>query len=157
MEGDLITLAKQGHFNAIIHGCNCFNTMGAGIAKQIASEFPGALTADRATVAGDPSKLGGYTFGMWFNATDTVNSEMHMLRVFNAYTQYNYRRSGTPNVDYDAIRSSLLGIKDQLDIRDKIGIPLIGCGLAGGDWNVVSKIVNDILTDFDVTVVTLPR
>ena len=39
-----------------------------------------------------------------------------------------------------------------------IGIPLIGCGLAGGDWEVVSKIIEKLETDylqFKFTVYTL--
>lgn len=35
LHGDLISLALAGHFEAIVHGCNCFCTMGAGIAKAI--------------------------------------------------------------------------------------------------------------------------
>ena len=33
--GDLIEMAVCGDFNLIAHGCNCFCTMGAGIAKGI--------------------------------------------------------------------------------------------------------------------------
>ena len=39
IEGDLIKLAKQGTFDVITHGCNCFCTMGAGIAPQMADAF----------------------------------------------------------------------------------------------------------------------
>lgn len=24
IEGDLLMLAKQGHFDVVVHGCNCF-------------------------------------------------------------------------------------------------------------------------------------
>lgn len=39
-----------------------------------------------------------------------------------------------------------------------IHMPRIGCGLAGGDWNVVESIINRTLTlrDVDVTVYNLP-
>lgn len=39
IEGDLITLAKQGKFDVITHGCNCLSNMGAGIAPQMAKAF----------------------------------------------------------------------------------------------------------------------
>ena len=39
IDGDLIRLAKQGTFDVIAHGCNCFCTMGAGIAPQMAEAF----------------------------------------------------------------------------------------------------------------------
>jgi O-acetyl-ADP-ribose deacetylase (regulator of RNase III) len=41
-EGDLIKKAKEGEFDLIVHGCNCFCTMGGGIAKGIKREFPEA-------------------------------------------------------------------------------------------------------------------
>ena len=58
MTGDLIALAREGRFDVIVHGCNCFRDMGAGIAKAIAAACPQALVADRATAKGDRSKLG---------------------------------------------------------------------------------------------------
>lgn len=39
VNGDLIKLAKRGEFDVIGHGCNCFCTMGAGIAPQMAEAF----------------------------------------------------------------------------------------------------------------------
>jgi len=39
IKGNLITLAKKGEFDVIVHGCNCLNVMGAGIAKQIKKTF----------------------------------------------------------------------------------------------------------------------
>ena len=32
--GNLLQLADDGVFDVIVHGCNCFNEMGAGISKQ---------------------------------------------------------------------------------------------------------------------------
>ena len=56
IKGDLIQLAKNGEFDVIIHGCNCFCTMGAGIAKTIKDIFPEAYKADLNTKKGDRSK-----------------------------------------------------------------------------------------------------
>ena len=35
----------------------------------------------------------------------------------------------------------------------RIGLPLIGAGLAGGDWNRIKKIIEKELCDMDVTIV----
>lgn len=40
IQGDLIALDMAGKFDVIVHGCNCFHAMGAGIAKTIATAFP---------------------------------------------------------------------------------------------------------------------
>ena len=58
VKGDIIGLAKNGIFNVIIHGANCQNTMGSGVAKQIKEHFPGAYDADLRTTKGDREKLG---------------------------------------------------------------------------------------------------
>lgn len=57
VRGDLISIFKSGAGH-LIHGCNCFHTMGAGIARQIVREFPQALETDKMTAYGDPDKLG---------------------------------------------------------------------------------------------------
>ena len=88
MQGDLIALAKVGEFDVIVHGCNCFCTMGAGIAKGIRAAFPAAYDADLATTPGDRSKLGTCTFAQ-------VESSGSPLVVVNAYTQFDYRGRGT--------------------------------------------------------------
>ena len=97
--GDLIELGKAGHFDVIIHGCNCHNQMGAGIAKQIRYNFPNTWMADQLTIPGDKSKLGTITF-----------AREGTLIVVNAYTQYNYTRDKV-DVDYDAIRRCMKEIK----------------------------------------------
>jgi hypothetical protein len=45
--------------------------------------------------------------------------------------------------------------KRDLDEKEKIGFPKIGCGLAGGDWKVVSQIIETIFDGFDVTIYEL--
>ena len=62
IRGNLITLAKQGEFDIVAHGCNCFCTMGAGIAKSIKQSFPEAYAADSCTKKGDKRKLGTCTY-----------------------------------------------------------------------------------------------
>jgi len=144
VKGDLIKLALKGEFDVIIHGCNCFCTMGAGIAKTIKQKFPEAYEADLQTSSGDVSKLGTYTFAK-------VNTDFGKLIIVNAYTQFNWRGRG-PKADYDAIRSVFKKIKiDYHDLR--IGYPAIGAGLAGGNWKTISSIIKEELEGEDHTFV----
>lgn len=130
IEGDLIKLAKKGKFDIIVHGCNCFNTMGAGIAKMIKNEFPGAWKVDQKTQKGDRFKLGNYT--------SYVTPEK--LRIINAYTQYYF--GGPSPVDYGAIRECFKKINYRYKGK-KVGIPKIGAGLAGGNWKKIEKIIDE--------------
>lgn len=144
ISGDLIALAMSGHFDAIVHGCNCFCTMGAGIAKAIRAEFPEAYVADKQTTKGDRFKLGTYS-----SATVTTNG--HSLTIVNAYTQFHYRGRGV-KVDYDAVTSCFAAISKDFT-NQRIGLPKIGAGLASGDWNRIAEIIDRECGDQDVTVV----
>lgn len=53
---------------------------------------------------------------------------------------------------YSSIRKILRNINKECR-KMKIGLPLLGCGLAGGDWNIVKNIIEEELKDCDVTVV----
>ncbi len=145
--GDLITLALEGEFDVIIHGCNCYNTMGAGIARAVRDRLPEAFAADRATVKGDLGKLGTYT------SAEIVRDDVRFT-VINAYTQGNYRGSGAL-VDYDAIRSNFRAVaKNFPDAR--IGYPKIGAGLAGGGCGGLAPSRDAELEGRDHTLVVLP-
>ena len=146
-EGDLIALARAGHFDVIVHGCNCFCTMEAGIARVIAREFPQALEADRATVAGDRAKLGKLT-----RAQERIGD--HELTIVNAYTQFGYKPPGRL-VDYDAVSAAFGRIARDLG-HLRIGYPMIGAGLAGGDWVEIAARIDAALASADHTLVTLP-
>jgi len=144
MQGDLVNLARAGFFDVIIHGCNCFNVMGRGIAKTIRETFPEAYAADCKTLRGDRSKLGTYSHAI-------IRCGAHHLTVVNAYTQFNYGGE-KPNADYDAIRSVFRAIKRDF-AGSRIGYPQIGAGLARGDWDTIAAIIREELKGEDHTVV----
>jgi O-acetyl-ADP-ribose deacetylase (regulator of RNase III) len=102
-QGDLVQKAKAGEFDVIVHGCNCFCQMGAGIAKTIKEVFPAAYRADLATVAGDQTKLGTYSVAQ-------VDVPERVLVIVNGYTQYQWSGSGL-KADYEAIRQVFRGVK----------------------------------------------
>jgi len=140
----LLKLAKEGRFDVIVHGCNCFCTMGAGIAKHIKQSFPAAYAADLETRKGNRDKLGACTFAI-------VDISGGSLTVVNAYIQYQFRGSGV-KADYDAIRSCMKWIGEKFP-GQRIGLPKIGAGLAGGDWCVIEKIIEEELGSREVTIV----
>ncbi|MEM7102746.1 MAG: macro domain-containing protein [Bacteroidota bacterium] len=148
VKGDLIKLAEDGIFDVIIHGCNCFCTMGAGIAKTIKQKFPKAYEADLATEKGDKTKLGTITW----SESQTRHGE---LIIVNGYTQYYWGGKGR-QADYDAIKSVFETIKEKFSGK-RIGYPAIGAGLAGGDWTIISEIIRKALEGEDHTFVEFQR
>jgi O-acetyl-ADP-ribose deacetylase (regulator of RNase III) len=146
--GDLIQLAKEEEFDAILHGCNCFNTMGAGIAAGIKLSFPDAYAVDKGTLSGDKNKLGTYSIGIHW-----MHNKNKYLKIINAYTQFSTASmQEEPPVDYYAIENALTAVNKEFKWQH-IGMPLIGCGLAGGDWDIVKDIIKKTLTDVKVTIV----
>ena len=114
----------------VLHGCNCFHTMGSGIAKYLRQQFPIIYTVDvSTTVRGDKDKLGTFS-------TAVISDNFHIL---NCYTQYNYGREKKLYANYIAIEECFKEVARRYDTSCEIRMPKIGCGLAGGDWNIVSK------------------
>lgn len=144
IQGDLIKLALTGKFDVIVHGCNCFCTMGAGIAKTIKQKFPAAYQADLKTMKGDKEKLGKISYAV----IELTNGK---LVVVNGYTQYDWKGRGT-KADYKAIRQVFKTIKQDFSGL-RIGYPAIGAGLAGGDWSVIAQIIKEELAGEDHTFV----
>jgi len=144
VKGDLIQLALDGAFDVIVHGCNCFHKMGAGIAKPIAQQFPEAYEADKTTPYKDITKLGTIS-------TARIERGNASFTVVNAYTQFDWRGRGL-KADYDAIESCFRRVaREFADAR--IGYPLIGAGLAGGDWSLIAPRIERALTGLNHTLV----
>jgi len=148
IKGDLIKLAQQGEFDVIVHGCNCFNTFGKGIALSIKNKFPEAYDADCNTISGDRSKLGTYS------SVVVRNDAGGELGIINAYTQYTYWDRSVPVLfEYDAFQKILDNFSEFRVPGERWGFPLIGCGLAGGDKERILKMIETTLAGMDVTIV----
>ncbi|WLQ17367.1 macro domain-containing protein [Hahella aquimaris] len=144
VEGDLLALAQAGYFDVIIHGCNCQCQMGRGIALTIKNTFPDAYKADLKTEKGARDKLGTYSCA-------EITSSDTSFTIVNAYTQFHWRGAGDL-ADYEAIRSVMRKIKTDFSGK-RIGYPLIGAGLAGGNWERIAAIINEELQGEDHTLV----
>lgn len=165
VQGDLITLAKQGEFDVIAHGCNCFCTMGAGIAPQMAEAFGcDEYPWEAEEFIGDMNKLGCIEAGYltWNGGelrkstpNDLYTGDVHII-VVNAYTQYslgrNHQNGKLAPLDYQALTLCMRKLNHAFKGKH-IGLPQIGCGLAGGDWDRVKDIIQSELIDCEVTVV----
>lgn len=144
IEGNLLDLAMAGEFDVIVHGCNCQCTMGAGIARTIKQHFHEAHDADLATPKAARDKLGTISFAR------IVRPAAEFV-IVNAYTQFHWQGSGL-KADYDAIKRAMLEVKARFSGL-RIGYPLIGAGLAGGDWNIIAPLIDEALAGEDHTLV----
>lgn len=142
-KGNIVSYALSDKFDVIIHGCNCFCKMGSGVALALRSEFPGIYDADCQTRRGDKDKLGTYTF---------YRTPLAIV-IINAYTQWGYG-TGRVHADYNAISQVFKKIKENYSGKS-IAYPKIGAGLGGGDWRIISSIIDIELEDENHTLITL--
>ena len=167
IEGDLIKLAQTGNFDVIAHGCTCLSTQKAGLAPQMVKAF--GTDKFKMEVEGKGIyKLGCIDYetfqqekeefgGKWVRYPDEENFLTgKQLTVCNAYTQYSYGRNHLDGVskplDYEAL--TLCMRKMNYTFKGQtIGLPAIGCGLAGGDFNIVREIIKKELKDCNIIIV----
>jgi len=138
VKADLLEYPVQG----IIHQCNCFHTMGAGLAKRIANKYPEAYDADLKTMLGDYKKLGEFSY------TLTKDGKT----VFNLYSQYRYGRDQRHTL-YDSVCNGLVKVKSYAEEHklETLGLPEnMGCRLGGGSWRIVKAIIYDIFYDASI-------
>lgn len=145
-QGDLLTSGCD----IICHQCNCMGVMGSGIAKQIRDKYAGlyknyeVFVNDITNAYGREALLGRVYY------YPTANGPL----VANMFSQFNYLPRNVVHTDYAAFRKCIRdvgrtakSIPENYNIKlpdVRIGFPYkIGCGLAGGDWNIVKQILED--------------
>ena len=136
--GDILTPVGYGTGVVVCHQVNCKGVMGAGLAKQIRQKFPRVYEDYLEKCATTPSDrlLGSVQF-----CFAPCSAGYVIANVF-AQNGYGYGRCFT---DYDALAKALTRVA-QMFPDSTIRLPYhMGCGLAGGDWDTVSKISQDTL------------
>jgi O-acetyl-ADP-ribose deacetylase (regulator of RNase III) len=139
-KGNLLDVTS-GH---IVHGCNAKAVMGSGVALAVKKKYPIAFESYQMQSVITGLKL-GYAYPVQID---------NKLCIWNAITQEEYGQP-TRNCSYDAIQSCFEQINKHLaadvsGIVKEVHIPLIGAGLGGGNWNIISTIIEETM-DFDVT------
>lgn len=147
-EGCLIEAMDNGEVECIAHQANCQNTMNSGVAKAIRERWPEVYEADCQTIKGDMDKLGSLSW------TPVITKTGHGP-VFNLYGQFYYgREPGKVYTDIDALRNACNIMRMFVDAMGitKIGVPMLGCGLGGAEWDDVEAVLIGAFDGLDVTV-----
>lgn len=119
----------------MVQSVNCMGVMGAGLAKAIRDRYPIVYEIYKAEYDLEMLELGYVSY---------IDIEEGLI-VANLCGQYGYGREKR-HTNYDALRTGFTDIKDMAqELAYDIVIPKnIGCGLGGGDWKVVSKMLDEI-------------
>ena len=128
----------------IVHGCNAHGVMGSGVAKIVRDDYPKAYEDYKAGY-----KLARDNGEFALEMGSVIFVETNGKIIGNAVTQYNYGGDGTRYVDYEAISDAMHEIIDYCKDNNltEFAMPQIGAGLGGGNWEIISRIIEDEMTD----------
>jgi O-acetyl-ADP-ribose deacetylase (regulator of RNase III) len=148
LKGDVLKAALLKNEKVVIpHICNNMGGWGAGFVVAISNIWPGPEKSYREW-SRDPDS---FRLGNLELVQVTPN-----IRICNMIAQDNfptsYRRIA---VDYQALETCLQKLAKALPEDVLIMMPRIGCGIGGGNWEEVERIINKTLDNFQVEVYTL--
>lgn len=140
--------------NVIIpHVCNNVNAFGAGFAADIANRFPEVKANFH--LLGKNARLGNVQY---INVA-TEPQYKYTLTVANMIAQNKLISPKNPRpLNYAALSYCMNNVKNMaLKLKDKsesaqveIHAPRFGAGLAGGNWNFILDLIDDVWYDLDV-------
>lgn len=142
-KGDLLASEEK----RIAHGCNCSGGFGSGFAKQVSERHPGVRTGylhrhqTRGWKLGDVQIIG---------VGDGSGRE-----IANCGTQQRYGSPDEgPYVSYPAVREVIRNLMAS-SWGDGFAMPKIGAGRAGGNWDIIAKIIEEESGSVEVRVYVL--
>ena len=141
IKGDIFESGAQ----AILHQVNCQGVMGSGVAKQVKEKYP--IVFDYYKSWCDDESLKPGLLGQ-IQVVYTDNSGKQAIVNLFAQDKFGYRQCYT---DYGALKKCLQSV-NKMFAGTTVAIPYkMSCCRGGGDWTIVSKMIEETLTDCDVT------
>ncbi len=129
----------------IVHQVNVQGIMGGGIAWQLAMKY--------SELKEEYSNFCKY----YNNAYKLLKGKVFKIMLQGKFIMNMFSQKENFDTDYEAMRIGLETIKKYAkDFNLSIAIPYgIGCGIANGDWKKVYKIIEEVFSDYDVTLYRL--
>jgi O-acetyl-ADP-ribose deacetylase (regulator of RNase III) len=141
INGDATQPTVEG-IKVIMHCCNDIGKWGKGFVLSISRRWKQPeLEFKKAS----PMKLGDFQL---------IKVEENIY-VANLIGQHGiYPVNGTQPIRYKALENAMSEMIIQaMKLQDlTIHAPRLGCGLAGGDWSEIEKIINNVITPFGIDV-----
>lgn len=136
VEGDAITYALENP-STFLHVTNCQGAFGSGVALQIKKRVPRVYK----------EYLKNLTLGSITWTSEWVGSTMSDSIFVNMNAQYHFGRDKR-QLNYGALADCLSIVKDELPGIDPIVVPyLMGCDRAGGDFEIVTEMLEYFFKD----------
>lgn len=147
----------EGSQGILVHGCNASGGFGSGVAGVIRKKYPVVYE----------SYINAFNKKMLsMGSVHWVKTEDDRI-IGNAITQEKFGGDGKLYVSYDAIETAIKNINRDMHLVNLlsdtiffattlwIAFPLIGAGLGGGKWSIISSIIENNSNNFQPVVYTL--
>lgn len=143
----------------IVQQVNCKGVMGAGLAKAILNKYP--------NVKKEYQSFRNFNLNKGLTDKDLLGL-VNYVRVSdgkviaNVFGQINIKKNRFDKTVYtktEALARGLTEVKElSKQLNKSVAIPYgMGCGLAGGDWNIISELIDSIFSDYNVTIYKLDQ
>jgi len=132
VSGDLFTYPG---LDAIAHGCNCAGVMGAGIAKEFKKRYPENFEYYRNACANNSFFIGSVRIFR--------NSDKYII---NLGTQDRFINPAKLEHIELALNNMIYIVSGIPENVKTIGLPRIGAGLGGLDWEDVKQVILELDT-----------
>lgn len=139
----------QSDADIIVHQVNCQGVMGSGVARQVREKYPYVFQKYQELCS--RYKAEHNEKGLLGTAQIVKTDSNSMKYIANLFAQENFGYDGKCYTNYDALRQCLALVSERFK-HASIAIPyLMACHRGGGDWNKVSKIIEEELEGCNVT------
>lgn len=152
-----VKAANNGCSIFVPHVCNNIDQFGAGFAAQVADRFPSVKANYHMLGKSFLQKNMGYAQIVQVAEEQTYK---HKLFFVNMIAQNGVRSESNPRpLNYFALVKSMNLLSNyitnyiaasNMSVNVEIHCPKFGSGLAGGDWNLISYLIDDIWNKFPV-------
>lgn len=131
----------QSGAEVIVHQVNCQGVMRSGVAKQVREKYPSVFEEYQRFCKNTFSPLGHTLFATAPDGTI----------IANLFAQDKFGYDGKCYTNYEALKKCLTEVRTKY-CNQSIAIPyLMACHRGGGDWDKVSKMIEEELEGCDVT------
>lgn len=155
-------ISDDQHGSSIIipHVCNNVGTFGAGFVSAINKHYP--IVRENYNLLGNDFLRNnlGYTQYVTVSNTKRYNHQLIIANMIaqNGTISYNNKRP----LDYYALVKCMSSVSRYIeehlntdDFKPQIHCPKFGSGLAGGNWNFIENLIEDIWKKFIVVIYQL--
>lgn len=150
LKGNAITpIVKDEEVSVICHCCNTIGKWGKGFVVALGAHYPESRKAYYSYL-----KDVGYDNALGKCCLVSVGKNLAVANVFGQKRIYPTWDGKIP-LDYEALENGLTSCRNIMEAMKQpftIHMPRIGCGLAGGKWEIVEGIINKVFGERDIQV-----